>query len=102
MRRMDVQIDYEERAELLKALSNPVRLRIVHGLLRRGCHNVSCMERSTGMSQSCISQHLQKLRSAGVVTARRSGNEVYYSAASPEVAALVASLFGEEADSYVF
>ena len=99
---MENRIDYTAKASLLKALSNPVRLQIVHGLLRSGCHNVSCMEQSTGMSQSCISQHLQKLRSAGVVTARRSGNEVYYSAASPEVAALVASLFGEEADNYVF
>ena len=98
---MDIQIDYEERAELLKALSNPVRLRIVHGLLRRGCHNVSCMERSTGMSQSCISQHLQKLRAANVVTAERSGNEVYYQVASREVASLVADLLGEEAASYV-
>ena len=98
---MENRIDYTAKASLLKALSNPVRLQIVHSLLRSGCHNVSCMEQSTGMSQSCISQHLQKLRSAGVVTAR-SGNEVYYSAASPEVAALVASLFGEEADSYVF
>ena len=99
---MENRIDYTVKASLLKALSNPVRLQIVHGLLRSGCHNVSCMEQITGMSQSCISQHLQKLRSAGVVTARRSGNEVYYSAASPEVAALVASLFGEETDSYVF
>ena len=99
---MENRIDYTVKASLLKALSNPVRLQIVHGLLRSGCHNVSCMEKNSGMSQSCISQHLQKLRSAGVVTARRSGNEVYYSAASPEVAALVASLFGEEADSYVF
>jgi len=95
------RIDYTAKASLLKALSNPVRLQIVHSLLRSGCRNVSCMEQNTGMSQSCISQHLQKLRAAGVVTARRSGNEVYYSAASPEVAALVASLFGEEADSYV-
>ena len=99
---MENRIDYTAKASLLKALSNPVRLQIVHSLLRSGCHNVYCMEQSTGMSQSCISQHLQKLRSAGAVTARRSGNEVYYSAASPEVAALVASLFGEEADSYVF
>ena len=53
------------------------------------------------MSQSCISQHLQKLRSAGVVTAERSGNEVYYQAASAEVARLVAALFGEEASNYV-
>ena len=99
---MENRIDYTAKASLLTALSNPVRLQIVHSQLRSGCHNVYCMEQSTGMSQSCISRHLQKLRSAGVVTARRSGNEVYYSAASPEVAALVASLFGEEADSYVF
>ena len=55
---MEEQIDYEERASLLKALSNPIRLQIVHGLLISGCHNVGCMEASTGMSQSCISQHL--------------------------------------------
>ena len=97
---MEVQIAYNERAELLKALSNPIRLRIVHGLLRRGCHNVSCMERSTGMSQSCISQHLQKLRMMGLVSAERSGNEVYYRASSPEAARLVAVLMGEEASSY--
>ncbi|MFR3922715.1 MAG: metalloregulator ArsR/SmtB family transcription factor [Dysosmobacter welbionis] len=83
---MEEQIDYEERASLLKALSNPIRLQIVHGLLISGCHNVGCMEASTGMSQSCISQHLQKLRAANVVTAERSGNEVYYQVASREVA----------------
>ena len=49
---MEEQIDYEERASLLKALSNPIRLQIVHGLLISGCHNVGCMEASTGMSQS--------------------------------------------------
>ena len=58
------------------------------------------MERGTGMSQSCISQHLQKLKAAGIVTAERSGNEVYYRAASPEVARLVAALFQEEVESY--
>ena len=96
---METNIDYEERAALLKALSNPVRLRIVHSLLVMGCRNVGCMER--GMSQSCISQHLQKLRSAGIVTAERVGNEVYYHAASAEVAALVAALMGEEVSGYV-
>lgn len=98
---MENRVDYTVQAALLKALSNPVRLKIVHSLLVNGCRNVSCMERGTGMSQSCISQHLQKLRSAGVVTAERSGNEVYYKAASQEVARLVAALFGEEASSYV-
>ena len=87
---------YQAQTELLKALAHPVRLRIVHGLLREGCRNVSCMEQATGMSQSCISQHLQKLRTAGVVTAERSGNEVYYRIASPRAAALVEVLLGEE------
>jgi len=94
------RVDYEERAALLKVLANPVRLRLVHSLLTRGCHNVSCMEREIGMSQSCVSQHLQKLRLAGVVSADRLGNEVYYRVTSPEVAKLAAALFGEEEDDY--
>ena len=94
-------VDYEEYARLLKALAHPVRLRIVHGLLRTGCRNVGCMEQGTGMSQSCISQHLQKLRAAGIVEAERTGNEVYYHVASPDTARLAAALFQEEADGYV-
>jgi len=93
---MNERIDYEHKAELLKALSNPVRLRIVHGLLRTGCRNVTCMEQGIGVSQSCVSQHLQKLRSAGVVKAERQGNEVYYRVSSPAVAAVVEALLGKE------
>lgn len=94
-------INYAERAALLKALSHAVRLQIVHGLLTSGCHNVSCIEAGTGMSQSCISQHLQRLRAAGVVSAERAGNEVYYRVVSKDAARLVAALFGEELSSYV-
>ena len=97
---MEEQIDYEERASLLKALSNPIRLQIVHGLLISGCHNVGCMEASTGMSQSCISQHLMRLKAAGVVKAARSGNEVYYEIANPEVAAVISALFGDREEEY--
>ena len=98
---MEEQIDYEERASLLKALSNPIRLQIVHGLLISGCHNVGCMEASTGMSQSCISPHLQKLRAAGVVSTERCGNEVIYHVSSLVAAGLVAVLMEEEASNYV-
>ena len=97
---MGTCINYEERAALLKALAHPVRLQIVHCLMTTGCRNVGCLEKSIGMSQSCISQHLQKLRSAGIVAAERSGNEVYYRAASEDVARLVAALLGEEAETY--
>ena len=57
---------YEEKTELLKALSHPLRLQIVRGLLVGGCHNVRCMEAGTGQSQSTISQHLMRLKAAGV------------------------------------
>jgi ArsR family transcriptional regulator len=43
---------------------------------------------------------LQKLRAAGVVSAERQGNEVYYRVASGEVAAMMAALLGEEAEYY--
>ena len=98
---MEIRVSYEERAGLLKALAHPLRLRIIHSLLQSGCRNVSCMEQHTGVSQSCISQHLQKLRAAGLVTAERSGNEVYYRASSPHVATLMAALMGEEETVYV-
>ena len=64
---MENRINYGQQAELLKALAHPVRLEIVHGLLRMGCRNLRCMEIQTGMSQFSISQHLQRLRTAGVV-----------------------------------
>lgn len=86
---------------MLKALAHPVRLQIVHDLLEDGCRNVRCLEAQIGMSQSCVSQHLQKLRLAGVVAAERSGNEVYYRLASPRVAALVETWMREEAEARV-
>ena len=55
---MENRIDYQEHAELLKALAHPARLRIVHSLLTAGCRNVHCIETHLGMSQSSISQHL--------------------------------------------
>ena len=85
---------YEEKAELLKALAHPLRLRIVRGLLKCGCRKVGCMEANTGQSQSCISQHLMRLKAA------RSGNEVYYEIANPEVAAVLSALFGDREEEY--
>ena len=98
---MENRIDYEAQAELLKALAHPVRLQIIHGLLKMGCRNVRCMEHHIGISQSSISQHLQRLRSVGAVTAERCGNEVYYRVDSESLARLIAAMTGEEVQSYV-
>lgn len=92
---------YEEKAEVLKALAHPVRLCIVRGLLKSGCHNVGCMEANLGQSQSCISQHLMRLKAAGVVRSSRSGNEVYYEVDDrAHVAGVIAALFGDREEEY--
>lgn len=93
---MEKRTDYEKQAELLKALAHPVRLQIVDHLVKRGCRNVRCMEHHIGMSQSGISQHLQRLRSAGVVEAERIKNEVYYRVTSRQAEVLLAALTEEE------
>ena len=97
---VDSKALYQEKTELLKALSHPLRLQIVRGLLVGGCRNVRCMEEGTGQSQSTISQHLMRLKAAGVVKCQRSGNEMYYEVADPGAAAVVAALFGDEAGDY--
>ena len=98
---MENRESYGLQAELLKALAHPTRLKIVHCLLQSGCRNVTCIEQRTGVSQSCVSQHLQKLRAAGIVTSERQGNEVFYRVASRPAAEVLASLFQETEESYV-
>ena len=47
-----------------------------------------------------VSQHLMRLKAAGVVKAARSGNEVYYEIANPGVAAVLSALFGDREEEY--
>lgn len=91
---------YQEKSELLKALAHPLRLQIVRWLLLGGCRNVRCMESGTGQSQSTISQHLMRLKAAGIVKCERSGNEVYYQVTDREAAAVVSALFDDRREDY--
>lgn len=84
---------YEEISEILKAISHPVRLCIVNGLLEKGKCNVNHMQTCLGIPQSTISQHLQKLRLAGVIEGNRNGNEINYSVSNPIVIKLLKSIF---------
>ena len=69
---------YNEVAEMLKILAHPVRLCIVKGLLENGGCNVSHMQSCLETPQSTLSQHLQKLKTAGIVLATREGTKIYY------------------------
>ncbi|MCY9510393.1 metalloregulator ArsR/SmtB family transcription factor [Paenibacillus larvae] len=87
---------YNEAAELLKALAHPVRLCIVKGLMEKGSCNVSFMQNCLGLPQSTVSQHLQKLRTLGIVAAHRTGLEINYSVENEKVKQLVQIFFREE------
>ncbi len=79
----------EAKAEILKALANPVRLCLMEQIIKRGETTVSELVTCMGASQSLISQYLGRLRSLGFVESRKSGNLVYYSCKNKAVRDLV-------------
>jgi ArsR family transcriptional regulator len=65
-------------AEIFKALSDPLRLRLIFLLTRRDelcvCHFTEVLD----LPQSTVSRHLSKLRNLGLVETRREGKWVHY------------------------
>ncbi len=87
---------YNDMAELLKVLSHPVRICIVKGgLLEKGKCNVSHMQDCLGMPQSTISQHLQKLKSAGIIEGDRNGIQINYHVCNKKAEELIKILINE-------
>ncbi|HHT28309.1 MAG TPA: winged helix-turn-helix transcriptional regulator [Firmicutes bacterium] len=76
-------------AELLKALAHPVRLCIMYGLVQQGPCNVTHIQHCLDIPQSTVSQHLARLRTAGLIVGRRSGVEVHYEVVDPFIKDLV-------------
>lgn len=84
---------FESKAELLKCLAHPVRLCIVKGLFEKGQSNVTNMYNCLNMPQSTISQHIGKLKSAGIIKGERNGLEIIYSLSNDEVKKIIEILF---------
>lgn len=63
---------------ILSALGNEVRLKLLICLHKKE-KNVSELINNCGLSQSAVSQHLDKLRNAGLVITRKDGKQIYYS-----------------------
>lgn len=68
---------FEKAAILFSSLSNTVRLGILTRLIIREW-SVNELAADLKMSQSALSQHLAKLRQAGVVRARRDRQTIFY------------------------
>ncbi|MBF6499437.1 helix-turn-helix transcriptional regulator [Nocardia cyriacigeorgica] len=69
-----------ELASVFKALSDPVRLRLLSSIASRSGMEACVCDLSEGidLTQPTISHHLKVLRSAGLLTSERRASWVYY------------------------
>lgn len=82
---------YDAIGRVALALGSAGRLQILELVAQRerGVDELSAM---TGLSVANTSKHLQALRQAGLVSARKEGLRVYYSVAGDDVVALLSAL----------
>jgi ArsR family transcriptional regulator len=84
----DVANGFKAQAQLFRALSHPVRLRILDILSNQEacvCHLTAVL----GKRQPYVSQQLATLREAGLVADRREGTLIYYRLAGEHLASLL-------------
>ncbi len=81
-----------ERAELFKTLAHPVRLCILAMLIKEEQSNVTDIQCCLDVPQPTVSQHLAKLKSAGILSAERSGTEIIYKIKDDQVKNLIVQI----------
>ena len=85
-------------AESLRLLADPTRIKVLWALLQ-GESSVACLAELVGAPPTAVSQHLAKLRLAGLVRGRRQGTFIYYTAADEHVRRLLTqALYHAEAE----
>ncbi|MFE9695087.1 ArsR/SmtB family transcription factor [Micromonospora sp. NPDC005806] len=81
----------EAATEMLRMLADGTRLRLMW-LLSEGEHDVTALVSAVGLARPAVSQHLGKLRLAGLVSVRREGRRAIYMARGGHVRRLVAEV----------
>lgn len=82
----------KEAADVMKALSNPARLRILCGLVPQE-RTVGELVTLLGASQSYVSGQLLRLRNEGIVGCRKEGRTVRYHLSDPRVRPVLERLY---------
>ena len=85
--------DIAGAAALMTMLASEARLQILCRLTE-GEASVNRLAESCGLSQPAMSQQLKRLREAGLVSARRSGQTIYYRVKGQEAVAVLETLHG--------
>lgn len=82
----------QEATRVLGLLSNPQRLLILCRLTTAEELSVGELGKNTNLSQSALSQHLAKLRQAGLVATRRQQQTIFYRIAREDIAQILQTL----------
>jgi DNA-binding transcriptional ArsR family regulator len=71
------------KAEFFRALAHPIRIRLLEVLVSTPECSVQDLQRILGIEQPIVSQQLARLRSSGIVVARKSGAATRYAVTDP-------------------
>lgn len=82
-----------EVSALLRLIANEKRLLTLCQLSLAGEMSVAALGEEVGLGQSALSQHLAKLRAAGLVATRREAQTLYYRIADPRIGKLLEALY---------
>jgi len=89
---MEEKSKFNQKSELLKALAHPTRLCIVKGLIEKES-NVTNIQECLDLPQSTISQHLFRLKAAGIIKGERNGLEISYQVINDDIRKIIKILF---------
>ncbi len=81
----------EDVSQILRSLSHPVRLKVLCFVMD-GEKSVSELTEFCEISQSAMSQFLNRMRAEGIVTSRKESTHVYYAIADVNVVKLLRSI----------
>ena len=73
----------DPRVGLLKELADPIRMRVIDRLANDGPATVTRLAGELEVPLPKLSNHLRRLRKAGLVSAQRTGRQVVYALADP-------------------
>jgi len=82
----------DQVSQTIKIIGHPQRLRILEYIDLHGESAVSAIVTGVRGQQAAVSQHLNKMRLAGIIRARRDGRQVYYHSPSENALTILACL----------
>ena len=75
---------FKLQADICKIFANDKRLEIINLLKGKEISNQEIM-RETGLNKVSMTQHMNVLKSKGVIISRREGQQLFYSIANPKI-----------------